>query len=68
VLLIFSFLSLFTLKDWLLAFHPDKCKDLSVTQKKQPLKHNYILHDHQLETGISAKIHWHYITIKFKMG
>jgi hypothetical protein len=49
VLLIFSFLSLFTLKDWLLAFHPDKCTDLSVTQKKQPLKHNYILHGHQLQ-------------------
>jgi len=28
---------------------------LSVTKKKQPLKHNYILHDHQLETVTSAK-------------
>ena len=42
-------------RDWLMAFHPDKCIVLSAPQKKQPLTHNYILRDHQLETVTSAK-------------
>ena len=41
--------------DWLMAFHPDKCTVLTVTHKKNPLKHNYILHNHILEPVSSAK-------------
>ena len=41
--------------DWLMAFHPDKCSVLSVTIKKQPIQHNYILHNHILESVSSAK-------------
>jgi hypothetical protein len=36
--------------DWLMAFHPDKCSVLSVTNKKQPIQHNYIPHNHLLES------------------
>jgi hypothetical protein len=41
--------------DWLMAFHPDKCSVLSVTKKKQPIQHNYILHYHILESVSSAR-------------
>jgi hypothetical protein len=41
--------------DWLMAFHPGKCSVLSVTKKKQPIQHNYILHYHILESVSSAK-------------
>jgi hypothetical protein len=41
--------------NWLMAFHPDKCSVLSVTKKKQPIQHNYILHYHILESVSSAK-------------
>ena len=41
--------------DWLMAFHPDKCTVLTITQKKTPFKHDYILHNHILEPVTSAK-------------
>jgi hypothetical protein len=41
--------------DWLMTFHPDKCSVLSVTKKKQPLQHNYILHNHILGSVSSVK-------------
>ena len=41
--------------DWLMAFHPDKCTVLPVTKKKQPFQHEYILHNHILESVTSAK-------------
>jgi hypothetical protein len=41
--------------DWLMAFHPDKCTVLAITQKKTPSKHDYILHNHILEPVTSAK-------------
>ena len=41
--------------DWLMAFHPDKCTVLTITQKKTPFKHDYKLHNHILEPVTSAK-------------
>jgi hypothetical protein len=41
--------------DWLMAFHPDKCTVLTITQKKTPFKHDYMLHNHILEPVTSAK-------------
>ena len=41
--------------DWLMAFHPDKCTVLPITKKKHPFQHNYILHNHVLDTVTSAK-------------
>jgi myo-inositol-hexaphosphate 3-phosphohydrolase len=41
--------------NWLMAFHPDKCTVLTITQKKTPFKHDYILHNHILEPVTSAK-------------
>jgi hypothetical protein len=41
--------------DWLMAFHPDKCTVLTITQKKTPFKHDYILHNHILEPVTTAK-------------
>jgi myo-inositol-hexaphosphate 3-phosphohydrolase len=42
--------------DWLVAFHPDKCTKLTVSQKKnQPIQLNYILHNHILESVTTAK-------------
>jgi hypothetical protein len=38
-----------------MAFHPDKCTVLTITQKKTPFKHDYILHNHILEPVTSAK-------------
>ena len=34
---------------WQMKFHPDKCKVLTITNKKNPIKHNYSLHGHPLE-------------------
>lgn len=42
-------------QDWLMTFHPDKCTALHTTKKEQHFKHNYILHNHKLETLIPAK-------------
>ncbi|XP_071123809.1 uncharacterized protein [Mytilus edulis] len=42
-------------QDWLMAFHPDKCTVLTVSQKKNPFKHDYIHHNHKLELVSSAK-------------
>jgi hypothetical protein len=41
--------------DWLMAFHPYTCTVLTITQKKTPFKHDYILHNHILEPVTSAK-------------
>jgi hypothetical protein len=37
------------------AFHPYKCSVLTITNKKNPVKHNYLLHNHTLESVSSAK-------------
>jgi hypothetical protein len=42
--------------DWIMAFHPDKCTVLTITQKKTPFKHDYILHNHILEPVTSANL------------
>ena len=43
-------------RDWLMvSVHPDKCTVLSVTKKKRPIQHNYILNGHTLESVTSAK-------------
>jgi hypothetical protein len=41
--------------DWLVVFHPDKCSVLTITNKKNPVKHNYLLLNHTLESVSSAK-------------
>jgi myo-inositol-hexaphosphate 3-phosphohydrolase len=41
--------------DGLMVFHPDKCSVLAITNKKNPVKHNYLLHNHTLESVSSAK-------------
>ena len=41
--------------DWLMAFHPDKCTVLTITQTKTPFKHESILHNQILEPVTSAK-------------
>jgi hypothetical protein len=33
-----------------MTFHPDKCSVLTITNKKNPVKHNYLLHNHTLES------------------
>lgn len=38
-----------------MAFHPDKCTVLPITKKKHPFRHNYVLHNHVLDTVTSAK-------------
>jgi hypothetical protein len=38
-----------------MAFHPDKCTKLSISQKKNTINHDYILHNHTLESVSSAK-------------
>jgi hypothetical protein len=35
--------------------HPDKCSVLTITNKKHPVKHNYLLHNHTLKSVSSAK-------------
>ena len=41
--------------DWLMTFHPDKCSVLTIINKNNPVKHNYLLHNHTLESVSSAK-------------
>ena len=36
-------------QDWLMCFHPDKCKILSISQKQKPIQYTYTLHGHSLE-------------------
>jgi myo-inositol-hexaphosphate 3-phosphohydrolase len=38
--------------DWLMQSHPDKC---SITTKKNPMHHKYVLHQHTLQTESSTK-------------
>jgi hypothetical protein len=38
-----------------MAFHPDKCSVLTITNKKNHVKHNYLLHNHTLESVSSVK-------------
>lgn len=54
-------------EDWLMSFHPDKCSILQITQKKQPIKHDYILHGHTLKTETSTKYLDITIKSRFKM-
>jgi hypothetical protein len=41
--------------DWLMAFHPNKCTVLTITNKKNPVRHKYLLHNYTLESVSSAK-------------
>jgi hypothetical protein len=54
-------------KDWLMAFHPDKCNVLSITQSRNPIRHQYKMHHHTLEqvksteylgVTIQDDLHW----------
>jgi hypothetical protein len=38
-----------------MAFHSDKCTVLTITNKKNPVKHGYLLHNHTLESVSLAK-------------
>ena len=40
---------------WSMEFHPDKCKVLSISRSKSPIKFEYTLHGHKLEHVTSAK-------------
>jgi hypothetical protein len=40
---------------WQMEFHPKKCQVLSITNKKKPIKYNYTLHGHILESVPEAK-------------
>jgi hypothetical protein len=39
----------------LFVYDPEKCSVLTITNKKNPVKHNYLLHNHTLESVSSAK-------------
>ena len=41
--------------DSLMVFHPDKCSVLTITNRKNPVKHSNLLHNHTLESVSSAK-------------
>ena len=41
--------------DWLVAFHPDKCTVLTITQTKTPFKHDCIFHNQILEPVTSGE-------------
>jgi hypothetical protein len=47
-----------------MAFHPDKCTVLTITNKKNHVKHNYLLHNYTLESVSSAK----YLGITLQSG
>jgi myo-inositol-hexaphosphate 3-phosphohydrolase len=38
-----------------MAFHPDKCNVLTISRNKTPVKFNYCLHGHVLESVDKAK-------------
>ena len=40
---------------WSMEFHPDKCKVLSISRSKYPIKFDYTLHGYKLEHVTSAK-------------
>ena len=40
---------------WQMKFHPDKCKVLTITNKKNIIRHNYTLHGHTLEHVTEAQ-------------
>ena len=42
-------------KSWGMQFHPEKCNSLSVTRSHSPIKHDYILKGHKLESVETAK-------------
>ena len=45
---------------WRMSFHPDKCSVLHITSKRNPITHNYILHDHTLSVKTSTKCLGHH--------
>ena len=40
---------------WSMEFHPDKCKVLSISRSKNPIKFDYTLHGCKLDHVTSAK-------------
>lgn len=42
-------------KKWKMEFHPGKCNVLTISRKPNPIKYNYSLHGHTLESVESAK-------------
>jgi drug/metabolite transporter superfamily protein YnfA len=37
-------------RDWQMTFHPKKCTTIHITKKKRPVKVDYLLHSHTLES------------------
>jgi hypothetical protein len=42
-------------EEWQIVFHPEKCVDIQVTNKRNPLRFNYTIHRHQLDVVGSSK-------------
>ena len=42
-------------KEWLMAFNPDKCEVIRITNKKTPIIHDYELHGKILQTTKNTK-------------
>ena len=55
-------------RKWKMAFHPAKCNVGSVNRNKNPIKFNYTLHGHPLESLEEANIFCLQISIKILNG
>ena len=42
-------------EDWQMAFHPEKCVVIQVTNKRNPITANYTIHGHRLDVVDSSK-------------
>ena len=47
--------ALISWEDWQMAFHPEKCVFIQVTNKRNPITANYTIHGHRLDVVDSSK-------------